>query len=365
MKILIVATLDRTNDKPELISDGVHVVNHQLLLYLKDLFDCSFDLVTFQLKSPEVYKNYYGCSSLFEELDFNHPDKTIGFLSSIVDNYDLVISSFGLDYDWSISDYLVNDKVPYILILHGINCTTRSKKFWSDIKNSRSTFLASPTDFEVNFYLNRGIRKGQIIKFTMLPSFNFDDAVVVKNKSLDAIVNSRVVKAKGIRRSLDFSNSIGWSCDLIGKVSRMPVSRAFLKSLESDGINYLGTLDRKSTLIEVANHRFMTFFPDTREGVNLAIVESQIMGTPVITWEEWEESVDPRYSILLPKSDDYIRVFQEEYLPILSTYENFNRREEMSQEVKEKYSISNFRETFTDLVCYVLAKSKLGDSIDY
>lgn len=351
--ILLIGTLSKTSD-PNLLSDGVHVMNHCLAKVLGT--ESNLDVVTYDMSNPEYIESYYNCK-IYGYLHPTNRELTASNLAKIdFSKYSVVILSVGFEHGFGehiLSNLNLPEDMNLIIFTHGLNCTPTKEKSWKLLSKRSNTYIISLTEYERSYYVENNFISRDKSYLAVSPIVNFSENTKVKEHTSDKfLLNSRVVKSKGIKNVVDLISQSNLELNIIGKQYTYLKWWSEMKKNFSDSISYLGVIPRSELFDLVGNSKFLIFLPDTPEGVTLTILEAMSVGTPVITWDDYSypEIVNPMYNILLPHTDNFIEVFKDVYLPKLDSYTSYESRCELSRSTLESHSIDRFRESLLGII---------------
>lgn len=351
--ILLIGTLSKTSD-PNLLSDGVHVMNHCLAKVLGA--ESNLDIVTYNMSNPEYIESYYSCK-IYGYLHPTNRELTASNLVKIdFSRYSVVILSVGFEHGFGehiLTHLDLPDDLKLIIFTHGLNCTPTKEKSWKLLSERPNTHIISLTEYERSYYINNNFISEEKSHLAVSPIVNFDKNVEVKDTTSDKLLlNSRVVKSKGIKNVVDLISQSNLELNIIGKQYTYLKWWSEMKKNFSESISYLGVVPRSELFNLVADSKFLIFLPDVPEGVTLTILEAMSVGTPVITWDDYSypEIVNPEYNILLPHVDNFIEIFKQEYLPKLESYTSYDKRCELSKSTLESHSIDKFRDSLLGII---------------
>lgn len=342
MKILFIGYT--TYDNSRKISGGTEFVNDKLLRYLTKDNEIVYYVTQRASRSLlDTYAADYGCKvvedNIFEVLSSFKPD--------------LIFTSMCNSSDDPIFSRINNSGVPVCVYVH------------TSLPDTVEGYTLSPT----TYYTYLSPRMGRILEtkgvsasniYHIFNPINYEDLSVVNTPSrYDIITNARIVKQKGVDNSVRLACKFNYRMGMIGSVSSLcyRLRDKYLGQLGPLG-SYLGVLPHTEVCDVVRNSRLFGFLVNGPEGFGLAPLEAMALGTPVITWrgDDLPGISDSAYNILLDKGD-FLKEFEEVYLPRLDEYLDYSRRIQMSLEVRQKYNEAEYYKKIQSILEDIMRRS--------
>ena len=320
------------------IVGGTELVNDTILKIFKSVPDIQVQYVVTKRVSDTLVKSY---SSTYDCEVRKSREYCVEDLRTF--SPDLVLVSMCNPEDDPIFDVIRSiEDVPVWVYTH--MSTDDLIDGYKDLHN-RENFYYSYLSDRARHIIVQQVSEDQTFRFYNPVVGHYDKLNLSDYYNYDILINSRIVKQKGIDNTINLCNRVNWSTALVGACSSMcrNLLKEYVESFKHLGSQYLGTLDRPQLLEDLRHVKFLSLLPNGPEGFGLCLVEAMAVGTPVITWKDLSEVADPQYNILLTHDKYFIDEFVEEYLPRIDDYLNPARRKEMKKITLDLYGESAYK----------------------
>ena len=350
LKVIVIGY--NTYDTNGVFPGGTEVVTDALLKFLVS-HNCNIRYyVTRKLtnKMIEMYSDDYHCEILKKS------DISLESISEY--NPDLIIVSVCTFDTSDITKNILSryDKCPVLVYSHGINCCSINQGYDKSIVSNGNFYFTYLDNMSRDSHLEFGIPEDH--NFRVINSVFFDNTVLYSNNfDYDVFSNARIVPQKGIYNVARLCKSANFKLGMIGKALSNNKELIRIKDELGELVDYKGLVNRNEVPHLIRKSKFLGFLPNAQEGGSpLTVLESMAIGTPVITWDDFEITsiVDPSMNIVLNHSEEYIDQFIEEYLPKIDYYLTDSNRIKLSKSTIDKYGIKSYYNRLDTIISSIL-----------
>lgn len=330
------------NEKGEqYYAGGTEKMSDYIIRSLQDHYELYYLYHHGQTDSTERYKEFYPGLKDVKRI----PKASKNLFKYIEDNkidFVLVSSWMSLTIQRCIKEVISYAGVKAIVYNHGIACC-HIKDYGENLLDKDYVHIINCTENEENVCRDYGIsdsRMHRILNPVELP----DNFVVPKENELNDkfAMSARIVEGKGIENGLDLCNKIGKTLDIIGKRQSNGLYNKLVRKYGD--INNIGPFPREELFEILSKYQLAILLPTLQEGMSLSTIEANSLGVPVIAWNDSinRQSLINDYNIFLDQNIDFVKQFEEEYLPHLDKYLDYNFRKELSEKTIERCGLTSY-----------------------